>query len=1039
MARMTEILATLLLDSRGFNSALKTSDSALARFTDTANKRGGTLATLFGQITTSAGGLSNVLTRGAQAGAAAALLGMLRSAAAASEAYEALRVAVINNTDSQTEALRVQEALADIGVRTRQGLAATTALWAGIAIAAKEAGRSQLETLKFTEAAQRAIVLSPGTQESRSAAVLQLSQALASNRLQGDEFRSLTENAPRLIRAISEGLGVTRSQLREMSKEGKLTAEVIFGALLSQNAKLASEMGNLRRSQSQANQGIKDELLKLANDNTVVEAFRSLGVKIADAVAWALRKLNNEDSFKLFAPLVSEGELPVRAMRNLLSRGIGVGGAGDTPGSGFGFFRQGDLRAEIARLRDAEVTRDTQFAFNSRPGSAPALFGMGTSTLALTRPEWATPFRTFGTGEAADPGGVAKLYKELEDARKKAADEAKDAERKRLALLEEGRKLADDLAREIARAARGAAAELQVQLAQWEKEMQDAIARGVKVQPAQLEAIRALRQQAIGAQQAIEAAAPTLQSAKAVLDDPALTGTDRAQAAMQQASALDLTIRALEAKRDELETIEASRRNLEAIRDLEAEIGKVRKVRDDAAAAQQSVFELPEAAETAEQMSAAILTSVDGAVALANAFGGVSQSARQALSNITLVARGAVDALQTMRKLRADGVSLSSALGIASLAGAALPVIGGLASLAAGLFAESPEAKQRREDVKRNTEALQQLTARVGDLAGSSVSGGVFSAIGAGITTFLSRKIRIDGQGNTRDFVGQIASASGVSRAEVTQLAETLGVTLGDSLTQVFQFIEAVRQADFAAYTNTFAGSLERLNDSIRADGITDPLEVLRRRVATLSDPKTGFPALASALDGVDLGTVEGRADALDRVRSLFERVQAGLPAGQLGGLSLTDARSQLLELITGLRDTTLGGVNGTGGFNESRTITEVTGSRLAGLLGTGNTYLAQIARNTAPLVQALPSLVPPELSGLGAGRVVFEAGAIALTISVPFGLGGNPAGATAFGERVGSSTADALTRAIVPRLDEALGQRAAERRLLAGDARVVA
>jgi tape measure domain-containing protein len=69
-------------------------------------------------------------------------------------------------------------------------------------------------------------------QEIRSG-VIQLGQALASGRLQGDELRSILENLPLVARAIADGLGVGVGKLREMGKAGELTAQTVFDALLS--------------------------------------------------------------------------------------------------------------------------------------------------------------------------------------------------------------------------------------------------------------------------------------------------------------------------------------------------------------------------------------------------------------------------------------------------------------------------------------------------------------------------------------------------------------------------------------------------------------------------------------------------------------------------------------------------------------------------------------------------------------------------------------------------------------------------------------
>jgi len=61
----------------------------------------------------------------------------------------------------------------------------------------------------------------------------QLTQAMAAGRLQGDEFRSIMENAPMLAQAISKYMNVSMGDLRKMSSEGLITAETIKNALVS--------------------------------------------------------------------------------------------------------------------------------------------------------------------------------------------------------------------------------------------------------------------------------------------------------------------------------------------------------------------------------------------------------------------------------------------------------------------------------------------------------------------------------------------------------------------------------------------------------------------------------------------------------------------------------------------------------------------------------------------------------------------------------------------------------------------------------------
>lgn len=76
-----------------------------------------------------------------------------------------------------------------------------------------------------------------GTAEA-TAAQIQFAQALSSGVLQGDELRSILENNNTLARALADGLGVQVGRLREMGKQGQLTADVVANALLGQYATL---------------------------------------------------------------------------------------------------------------------------------------------------------------------------------------------------------------------------------------------------------------------------------------------------------------------------------------------------------------------------------------------------------------------------------------------------------------------------------------------------------------------------------------------------------------------------------------------------------------------------------------------------------------------------------------------------------------------------------------------------------------------------------------------------------------------------------
>lgn len=139
--------------------------------------------------------------------------------------------------------------VAETAQRTSSSLEATGTLFARLTSAGKDAGLSAQaaaeQALAITETVNQATQLSGASAEAANAAITQLIQGLQSGVLRGDEFNSVMEQAPRLARALADGLGVTVGKLRAMAEEGKLSSDVVIGALKSQAKTLQQEFGSL--------------------------------------------------------------------------------------------------------------------------------------------------------------------------------------------------------------------------------------------------------------------------------------------------------------------------------------------------------------------------------------------------------------------------------------------------------------------------------------------------------------------------------------------------------------------------------------------------------------------------------------------------------------------------------------------------------------------------------------------------------------------------------------------------------------------------
>ena len=100
------------------------------------------------------------------------------------------------------------------------------------------------ELIAFMEQVNKQFVIGGATAEGQSAAMLQLTQAMAAGVLRGEELNSILENAPGIARAIESYMGVAEGSIKQYAEQGLITAEVVKNALFSvadeTNAKFAS-------------------------------------------------------------------------------------------------------------------------------------------------------------------------------------------------------------------------------------------------------------------------------------------------------------------------------------------------------------------------------------------------------------------------------------------------------------------------------------------------------------------------------------------------------------------------------------------------------------------------------------------------------------------------------------------------------------------------------------------------------------------------------------------------------------------------------
>ncbi|WP_269915500.1 tape measure protein [Acinetobacter sp. HY1485] len=155
----------------------------------------------------------------------------ISEAIARSDMYTGLQNRLKLVTHSQTELSQAMNDTFNIAQATGARWDSTAQVYQRFADNAKTLGINMKHTAQLTETVSKAISISGGSATSAEAALTQFGQSLASGVFRGEEFNSVAEQAPGLLKALASGLDVNIGQLRKMANAGQLTGDVLVKAL----------------------------------------------------------------------------------------------------------------------------------------------------------------------------------------------------------------------------------------------------------------------------------------------------------------------------------------------------------------------------------------------------------------------------------------------------------------------------------------------------------------------------------------------------------------------------------------------------------------------------------------------------------------------------------------------------------------------------------------------------------------------------------------------------------------------------------------
>ena len=228
--------------------------------------------------------------------------------------------------DSQTLG-EVNNFLAKSAIQNNVGLRENAALYAKLAPAMQRIGANTAATNMVVDAFGKSLRIGGATATEAASATIQFAQAMASGKLAGDEFRSISEASPRFLKAIADGSGIAAEKLKEMSSAGALTTEVIARALVKEYHNLTKESESLGYTLEQGTNALKTGFMSLVgefNEGAGITKYlgslmADLGVSMIDGAkaakengeavrVWFIRNADNistlVDAFKLLSTVI---------------------------------------------------------------------------------------------------------------------------------------------------------------------------------------------------------------------------------------------------------------------------------------------------------------------------------------------------------------------------------------------------------------------------------------------------------------------------------------------------------------------------------------------------------------------------------------------------------------------------------------------------------------------------------------------------------------------------------------------------------------
>lgn len=177
-----------------------------------------------------------------------------------------------NSVKAHEDLADVTTRVFDVAQKTRSSIEATADLYAKLERSTKSLGLSTADLEEIVTTINQAFVVSGSSPEEAARAITQLGQAFDSGALFAEEFNSINDSGNRLVRALSESLGLNVKQLKDLGSQGKLTNEVLISAFRQQASVIEDEYQKTIETFSQSTIVATQNLTKFIGESVLVQS-----------------------------------------------------------------------------------------------------------------------------------------------------------------------------------------------------------------------------------------------------------------------------------------------------------------------------------------------------------------------------------------------------------------------------------------------------------------------------------------------------------------------------------------------------------------------------------------------------------------------------------------------------------------------------------------------------------------------------------------------------------------------------------------------